>query len=322
MSRNVFTMVDGMPTTLIVLFCLISVTAVGQQAFFYDGSSFQLWQLGTPLGLNDAGGISGVVYNQGQGVVGFLYDNGSVTTIKAPGAQRTEGFHLNNEMQVVGSAEGYSQPPHTRGFISESGMLSYVSPPGSMSTELWGINDSGQIVGTYAPLGSNFLQGFLYDNGSFMPINVPGSINTYPYDINNSGEIVGEYSTPSGSTYGFIYFNGIYTTIDIAGSNAVQPIGLNNLGQVVGYYAVQLGNGTIDVYGFLYSDGVVETISGPGNKPGNTQFTRIYDINDSGQMVGDSGTPEASSILLLGSGVLGLASFLRATRRNCGSQVN
>jgi hypothetical protein len=96
-----------------------------------------------------------------------------------------------------------------------------------------------------------------------------------------------------------------FTSIDLPGAGSTFPTGINAGGQIVGVYRDPNGYG-----GFLDSGGSFT----PFNVPGADQ-TLPSGINDGGQIVGNGNhgflatAPEPSSLLLIGSGLVGLAAW-------------
>ncbi|MEH2314415.1 MAG: DUF3466 family protein [Nostoc sp.] len=160
-----------------------------------------------------------------------------------------------------------------------NGLLKKISPlPGDNQVGLAGINNLGQVVGNSA--NSNNFTGnnpFLYSNGITQPLSIQ---NAFPYAINDRTQIVGEASEVGA----FLYSNGIATSI---GTSANVATSLNNLGQVVGILTSNTA--------FLYENGQITNL---GTLPGDA-YSVANDINDSGQVVGNSG--------LTGEGIYGHA---------------
>ena len=124
-------------------------------------------------GINNLGQIVGTYYDSNGLTHGFLYSNGTYTTLDDPLA------------------------------VSVSQVVSRFS-----GTQATGINNLGQIVGVYFD-SSNVSHGFLYSNGTYTTITDPLVGSSFPYGttvsgINDAGQIVGQYEDSSGYTHGFI----------------------------------------------------------------------------------------------------------------------
>jgi probable HAF family extracellular repeat protein len=87
------------------------------------------------------------VFYLGDRTHGFLLDNGSYTTVDAPGLPNAIANGINNSGQIVGS---YSDAAGDHGFLFDLGSYTTLDVPGSAGTAVTGINDSGQIVGYYS----------------------------------------------------------------------------------------------------------------------------------------------------------------------------
>jgi len=99
---------------------------------------------------------------------------------------------------------------------------------------------------------------------------------------------------------------GVYTSIDVPGADLTVAFGINDAGQIVGFYGGSTGN-----HGFLLSGGVYTSIDVPG-----AVETYAAGINDAGQVVGryfegGGSVPLPPTVLLLGSGLLGLVGWRR-----------
>jgi hypothetical protein len=192
-----------------------------------------------------------------------------------------------------------------------------------------GINDSGAIVGYYGwPEDES---GFLKVGDTYTSFNYPDAIYTQPYSINNSGQIVGFYQDPlTFARHGFLKVGDTYTTIGLAdvyafngahgisinypGADITVATGINDSGDIVGWYGDASGH-----HGFLKVGGTYTSFDYPGDS-----IMYPYAINNSGDIVGmvivNAGypfgflatpVPLPSTLLLLGSGLLGLAGCRR-----------
>jgi probable HAF family extracellular repeat protein len=279
--------------------------------------------------------------------LGFLYSNGSYTTLSVPGASGDElalAFGINNSGEIVGR---YTIGLNSYGFLYSNGNYTTLSDPlAPNDTQAQSINNLGEIVGSYEIGGEVY--GFIYNNGTYTTL--PSIIN-YPRGINDLGQIV-DYNRQGLSV---LYSGGSYTNISDPLATPPWPFsstiatGINDAGQIVGYYNNETGT-----FGFLYSDGTYTNL-GPitydinnlgqrvgidGNLSGdhangflysNGSYTPIDDpltfngthpfgINDSGQIVGYyvegyvAGVPEPSTwaMMLIGFVGLGFAGYRRA----------
>jgi probable HAF family extracellular repeat protein len=148
-----------------------------------------------PIGINDVGTIVGQH--------GFVYSNGSFTTLDAPGAlaSSTDANGINNAGQIVGAFLDNSSIGH--GFLYTAGLFTTIEVPGALYTAAFGINDAEQIVGLFGDSAGT--HGFVDTGGSFTEFDVPGSSSsTWAYGINNAGQIVGYFQSNSGGFQGFL----------------------------------------------------------------------------------------------------------------------
>ncbi len=125
------------------------------RAWIYDGTSFT--QIVVPGfnyvyagGVTDAGIATGFYYsnNSGSGgrFYGYLYDNGSITTLDISGAQSIDPHGINAANTVVG--DYVTGAGATRGFVRTSdGQYFEGQYPGSTDTWFTGISANNKIVG-------------------------------------------------------------------------------------------------------------------------------------------------------------------------------
>ena len=117
-------------------------------------------------GINNNGEIVGTY----DGASGFIYINGSYTTIMPPpGSFSFQVNGVNNEGQIVGSYQGSGGQ---LGFVlTASGYTTLSDPLATNGTYATGINDAEEVVGYYIDEGRTF--GFIYNNGIYTTINSP-----------------------------------------------------------------------------------------------------------------------------------------------------
>ena len=270
-------------------------------------------------GINDAGQIVGEFRTGGPTgpTHGFLLSGGAYTQLDVPGTlSGTSAYGINASGQIVGSYNGTLMSGGL-GFVLSGGTYTALTPPpfGVEAFTAYGINDSGQIVGGYSvqqfrPPGIN-IAGFLLSGSTYT--NLISTVGLAPATgINNVGQIVAPNGLLSGGTF---------TPLSVPGSGVTNAWGINNLGQIVGSYAAA-GQVSLD-HSFVYSDGSFTTFDVPGSVA-----TDAFGINDLGQIVGyyidaagnehgflATPTPEPSTLVLLGIGVLGITGYAWRKRR-------
>jgi probable HAF family extracellular repeat protein len=160
------------------------------------------------------------------------------------------------------------------------------------------INNSSQVTGVFeSPVpGGCIPKAFIYSNGETLVIGdlLPG-FGTIGRAINDSGQVVMQAGPLEGTNEeggGYLYTDGSVERIGL-----VIPWGINNSGWVVG----TTGIGGLNARAFLYIDGelfdLTELVT---DLSGLTYLISAYDINDSGQIIGEGRTPGgASSAFLL-----------------------
>jgi hypothetical protein len=299
--------------SLLVLLLVFATLASGdvQRGFLDSGGSFSLIQYpGSNLiatqasGINDSGEIIGTYSGPPPhtSVHSYSLSAGVYTNIDYPGALDTYANGINDRGQIVGYY--YAKPGH--GYLLSGGIYTIINYPNTNETYPTGINDSDQIVGVFFQTGTSVAQGFLLSGGMYTTIDFPGAEITYVTGINDNGQIVGWY-VGTNSFNGFLLTDGRYSTIAYPGSSMTVVSGINVSGEIVGYYYDKTSG---EDHGFSYSGGSYTTLDSPW-----PAVTQPMGINDSGQIVGDVvgnlPTPEANTLLLLGSGVLGLAGVIR-----------
>ena len=183
-------------------------------------------------GINASGQIVGSYIDSSENANGFLYSNGTWTTLDDPSAiNGTFANGINASGQIVGSYTDGSG--NENGFLYSNGTWTTLDDPLGIDTTASAINNAGQIVGSYIDSSGN-TNGFLYSNGTWTTLDYPSATTTTAYGINASGEIVGSYTDSSGNVYGFLYNNGAWTTVnDPSNTVGTTPYDINDGGQIV-----------------------------------------------------------------------------------------
>ena len=172
---------------------------------------------------------------------GFLRDSkGRFTTIRKPGAVRTQALGVNDRGQVVGD---YLLPDGSiHGYRWSNGRFITIDGPGGADATLTGINERGDIIGAYPSGPTSRLNGFLLRKGRYHTFAVRGVRHTLPLGINDRGQVAGYTITGDDlitGARGFLYAKGLdspLTRIDVPGASITGVTGIDNRGRLVGLY--------------------------------------------------------------------------------------
>jgi PEP-CTERM motif len=108
-------------------------------------------------GLNNKGEIVGF-FQTTKGLsssLGFLDDDGTITTIDPFGSTFTQALGINDLGEIVGFYTDSMGDRH--GYIDNGGVLTSFDPAGSIGTTINGVNDLGDIVGFYATANADVI---------------------------------------------------------------------------------------------------------------------------------------------------------------------
>lgn len=137
------------------------------QAFLYKDSQFQTLTrtaaIIEPRAINDSGEIAGVFFDYVGPTTpsttshGFLYNQGTFSTIDVPGAQNIDVVGIDANGDVAGF---YPVTSGTHSFLYADGRVSPLNVPESTSDRVTSINANGDIVGS-SRANNGLWQGFV-----------------------------------------------------------------------------------------------------------------------------------------------------------------
>jgi probable HAF family extracellular repeat protein len=258
-------------------------------------------------GINDIGQVVGNADNKA-----FFYSDGAVTILDGlPGSTNCRAVDINNNGQIIGTAKQSSG--FSIGYLYHDGVYTQLEVPGSPFFTPYSINSSGQVVGE-AMINSGPHIAVLYSNGEVISLVQPGWTGSRAYSINDSGQVVGIYWDSANVTKSFLYSDGEIIDLGSLFGDDTFAYDINNHGQIVGW---SLDNN--DYYPFLWSDGVMVNL---GIHP-EGKYTRAMGINDHGQILINAElsapipniVPLPSTVLLLGTGLIGLAGLRKKLKK-------
>ncbi len=282
--------------------------------------------------INNSGQVVGYsIMSDGSTCHAFLYDGGPMTDLGTLGgadlSSRANG--INTSGQIVGYSMTTGNVSHA--FLYSGGAMtdlnSTLAPnSGWLLQEGYAINDGGQIVGIGGYFGS-YTHGFLYSNGGVTDLDADYTHESFPQAINSHGQVAG-YALVGGRQNAFLYNGGAWTNMGTLGGSYSAAFGINTKGQVVGWSD---WSGTVfssDIHAFLYDNGTMTDLNDLIDPASGWKLYGAGGINDAGQIVGwgynSSGqqeaflltpTPEPSTLVLLGIGVVSLLAYVWRRRR-------
>ena len=239
------------------------------------------WTAGRATGINDAGQITGTVYENGV-AHGVIWSNGSVVDLGA----NTSAAAINSSGQVAASG--------SQAFLYTGGAETGLGLLGSGTWTLAeGLNDAGAVVG-YGDAGGP-IRGFVWtSSGGMVELATAGGQYSYGMAINDSGVVAGTASNASGYLNAAIWQNGAVTDLGTLGGNSSYAWGINSSGEIVGSSWLA-GNQTthayVDINGVMLDLNSLLSPAGSG-----WVLTAAYGISSSGQIVGEgmlNGQPHA-----------------------------
>lgn len=231
---------------------------------------------------------------------GYTYTDLGV--LDPPGFGRNTVRGMSNAGHVVGSATRSATSQH--GYLWHDGGMTDLGKLGGgrfADSHATGVNDHGTVVGSSSTADPTALgHAFRYQDGEMVDLGTgygPGS-GSSAVDINNDGLIVGNrIETQESPREAVIWQDGEIRYLGTLGgdtdrrfSTRSEAFAVNNHGQVVGR---ALPAGGTPLHGFLWEDDEDGgSMTDLGTLGGNHEATTARDINDHGQVTGDSSTAD------------------------------
>ena len=307
-DRGVFQLKSGLVLALLVA-DLVSGASYTYAVLDVQGSDANST---TPNGINDSRTVVGTysvnqpcLYTYCSTPYGFIWNNGTFTSISFPGSNGTVATAINNSGQIVGNYTTTALTPQkSNGFIYNGGTFTTLNVSGQVLTQPEGINNSGQIVGYFqAPSNQSPADhAFLYSGGTFTTFDYPGASYTEFQSINDSGTITGVAGI-GGNGACFVYSAGVFTAISTAAYPGYfcNSAAINNSGQI----ALTLGtrvSGLSPLLGLIDTNGVFAAISVSGSSAdsaaGLNNLGDVVGLEDTGLFYGYAAFASANGATL------------------------
>ncbi len=257
-------------------------------------------------GINDLGNICGEERNCASDREPFFWspETGRIVINAPPSILQGRALDLNNSNAVVGWYDN-GQPDAGRfGFVYQDGQFTTLPIiPESVFSEAQAINDAGDVAGFWIDhLDTGFLFALLWRADQIISLQLPFGPSSAANDINQSGQITGWMGDAFFiDAHAFIWDNGKVTDLGvIPGGFTAEGIAINNQGDVAVEGFTFNDNKEVIIRSFLWRDGEWIDI---GVLPG-CEITRVLDINDAGQLIGQCEGPGIVARFLWEDGVI------------------
>ena len=168
-------------------------------------------------------------------VHGFLYTNGSYTSLEDPNDLMYTAASGISGTNIVGSYldqnDGYYH-----GFIFDGSNYTMLTDPDA-ATNAFGATfadgiDGGNVVGYEQSPASH---GFIFDGTNYATIDYPGAAGGSVATGISGANIVGYYQDQAANTHGFLFDGASYTSFDFPDSTHTYAMGISG-NTIVGYY--------------------------------------------------------------------------------------
>jgi len=241
-----------------------------------------------PLGPNDEGAAVGLYVDTTGHYHGFVWRDGKVALVDAPGWAQTALFAINDSDVIAASVYNDNLTElHTAVYRPREGTWTLIPDvPGHPIANNVAINNKGVLMGSSSQGDVGFYNntvGWTWDGESYSFFTVPGAsgsgygFGTSPLGINDRGQVTGYYTDDLGLWHGFLKNRSNITTFDVPGADLTEPFGINDDGDIAGIYYIL--SPTFQEQGFIYHAGHFVTVEVPG-------YGGPTGINNRGEIVG------------------------------------
>ncbi|UUZ53428.1 hypothetical protein LP419_32155 [Massilia sp. H-1] len=154
--------------------------------------------------MNARGQVAAVLEDDEGRQRGVLYEQGKVTELRSLGGGYSDAKAINEQGQVVGSAQGADRRWKAFVFERGSGMRELGTLGGASSYGL-AINQRGDVVG-FSDTPDGYFHAFVVQQGRPMQdLGTLGGTISYASAMNNTGQVVGTASMPDEYRHAFLY---------------------------------------------------------------------------------------------------------------------
>jgi probable HAF family extracellular repeat protein len=202
----------------------------------------------------------------------FLWEDGTFTDLGLAGS----AVDISNNGAIVGN---YCAGGVCQGFLLQKKRLTGL---GTFSPS--GVNSRLQIAGN-APASDGQIHAFLWQKGAARDLGtLSGTNSSRANGINEAGQIVGVAISPLNfASRVFLYDHNVMRDLSILGNAS----SINNRGEIAGFLLPP----TLMYEAFSWDNGTTTHL------PGSGQFITANALNDEGQIVGQSATPNTKNAL-------------------------
>lgn len=255
-----------------------------------------------PMSLSENGRIVGYRPDLGGGSAALNWRAGMMLNLGvSPAYGRAFSTRANIYNRVVGGAyemDGNGGIAASHAILWTAGVAADLGTLGGLNAVATGLNDSGRIVGYSTTAGEAQTRAFIYQNGAMQAIStIPGATESYAFDISNTGYVAGT-AIAGAPTRPFLWHAGTAQELPLPPTRrAGSAVAVNNAGWAVGSYELDLNSGSFAA-GF-WKNGHVFNL---GNLGGPEMYATAADVNNAGQIVGTSGSPDGRTGFLWQNG--------------------